>query len=188
MDDFKKLDIYKFFLEAKRTATKATNYFEAYEELLSKYRNKKIIVVEIGVKWGGSLHMWKNYFGNESRIIGVDFHSDVKKLEKEGFEIYIGDQSSKLFWKEFFDKVGKVDVIIDDGGHTNENQIITLNCCLPNINNGGILITEDVGASYSSKFDNPQKYSYINYCKFLIDDINSRIEKDDISQSIVKKK
>ena len=30
---------------------------------------------------------------------------------------FIGDQSSKEFWQEFFDKVGMVDIILDDELH-----------------------------------------------------------------------
>ena len=41
--------------------TKHQKYFEIYEEILSKYVDKKIIVVEIGVLSGGSLLMWKKF-------------------------------------------------------------------------------------------------------------------------------
>ena len=68
-----------------------------------------------------------------------------------------------------------MDVILDDGGHTNYQQIITVNNCIPNIKDGGILITEDVHTSYiKDKWYNPSKRSFINYSKKLIDDINSR--------------
>ena len=40
------------------------SYFEVYEEYLSKFVNKSPVVVEIGVAGGGSLEMWKKYFGN----------------------------------------------------------------------------------------------------------------------------
>ena len=52
--------------------TKHQKYFEIYEEILSKYVDKKIIVVEIGVLSGGSLLMWKKFFGEKARIIGID--------------------------------------------------------------------------------------------------------------------
>ena len=56
-NDYKKLDIYKFFQESKLLSTKGNTFFDVYSELLSKYKNKKITFVEIGVKWGGSLFM-----------------------------------------------------------------------------------------------------------------------------------
>ena len=65
--------------------------------------------------------------------------------------------------------------IQDDGGHTNFQQIMTVNCCVPNIKDNGILITEDIHTSYiKNKWYNPSRRSFINYSKKLIDDINSR--------------
>ena len=116
----------------------------------------------------------KRFFGKKARIIGIDLDPSAKELEKFGFEIFIGDQSSKKFWDDFFSNVGSIDILLDDGGHTNEHQILTLNYVLDNINNGGIIIVEDVICSYQKKFDNPSKYSFINYSKFLIDDLNGR--------------
>ena len=83
---------------------------------------------------------------------------DAKQFEKFGFEIFIGNQSSKIFWKSFFDKVGNIDILLDDGGHTNYQQIITCCSCIPYINDDGILAVEDVYHSYVKKnFFNPSK-------------------------------
>ena len=65
-----------------------------------------------------------------------------------------------------------VDLILDDGGHTNHQQIITVNSCVNNIKNEGLLITEDTHASYMKKFDNPSNYSFINFAKKIVDDVN----------------
>ena len=53
-----------------------------------KFRNKEIIFVEIGVKRGGSLLMWRDWLGPKARIIGIDLDPNAKKLEEYGFEIY----------------------------------------------------------------------------------------------------
>ena len=105
--------------------TKHQKYFEIYEEILSKYVDEKVVVVEIGVLSGGSLLMWKKFFGEKARIIGIDLNEKAKELEKYGFEIFIGDQSKPEFWKTFFSKIGPIDILIDDGGHSNSDQIIT---------------------------------------------------------------
>ncbi len=172
---FKKTKSYKSFLKSKYLSLKYKNYFFIYDKLLNKYKNKNITFVEIGVFSGGSLFMWRNFFGKKAKIIGIDLNPDSKRFEKYGFKIVIGDQSKTKFWKSFFKKNGKVDIVLDDGGHTNYQQIITTNSCVPNIKDGGMLITEDVHTSFiKDKWYNPSKYSYINYCKKLIDDINSR--------------
>lgn len=81
--------------------------------------------------------MWRDYFGASARIIGIDLNPISKKWEKDGFEIYIGNQSDPLFWREIFEKIGDVDIVLDDGGHTYEQQIITAHECIPNIRDGG---------------------------------------------------
>ena len=43
-------------------ADKWLHYFDIYKENFSKYKNRKIIILEIGVLNGGSLKMWQNYF------------------------------------------------------------------------------------------------------------------------------
>ena len=172
-------DLLNFFKQSKYYSLKYKNYFPIYEKLFAKFRGKKITFVEIGVLSGGSLFMWKNYFGNDARIIGIELNPEAKKFEKEGFEIFIGNQADENFWKDFFEKVGEVDIILDDGGHTNFQQIVTCCSCIPFIKDNGLMVVEDVfhsyGLSYGAKgFYNPSKYSFINFCKKSIDDINFR--------------
>lgn len=150
---------------------KHEKYFYIYENILSKYKDQEITFVEIGIENGGSLFIWKKFFP-KAKIIGIDLNHECKKFEKDGFIIEIGDQNSIKFWEYFFNKYNSVDVILDDGGHTNSQQINTVVCCIPHIKDGGVLITEDVMCSYLYDFGNPNKFSFINFCKKIIDDIN----------------
>ena len=171
----KKLSIYKSFSNSEKYSIKWSNYFQVYEKILSNYRNKKIKFVEIGVANGGSLFMWRKYFGKKAKIIGIDLNPNAKKLEKNGFKIYIGNQSDKKFWDYFYKKEGKVDIILDDGGHKNLQQISTVHYSLPYIKDGGKIIVEDTGTSYVKKeFNNPSKYSFINYAKNVVDNMHRR--------------
>ena len=164
--------IYKSFLKSKYFSTKYKKYFDVYDQLFKRFVNKKITIIEIGILNGGSLFMWRKYFGKKARIIGIDLNPKTKQLEKYGFEIYNGDQSDQKFWNHLFKKIGKVDIIIDDGGHTNSQQLLTTVYTIPNIKNGGMLVVEDTHASYQKKFENPSKHSFINFSKKIIDDIN----------------
>ena len=171
----KNLSLYKLFRKSKKYSIKWSNYFQVYEKKFSRYRNKKIKFVEIGVANGGSLFMWKNYFGKKAKIIGIDLNPNAKKLEKYGFKIYIGNQSDKKFWDKFYKKEGKIDLILDDGGHKNLQQISTVHHSIPFIRDGGKIIVEDTSTSYLKKeFNNPSKYSFINYSKKMIDIIHRR--------------
>jgi len=177
------LKLFQIYKNLKRESLKCDSYFQVYEEMFNQYVGKKITFVEVGVLQGGSLFMWREYFGKDARIIGVDLHHNAKELEKHGFEIYIGSQSDENFWKNFYTKVGKIDILLDDGGHVNDQQIITLSESINNVNDGGIIMTEDVHTSYFKKFGNPSKYSYINYSKFLIDIVNSRFPETEIKKN-----
>jgi hypothetical protein len=177
------LKLFQIYKNLKRVSLKCDTYFQVYEELFSKYVDKKITFVEVGVLQGGSLFMWREYFGKDARIIGIDLHPNAKELEKHGFEIYVGSQSDKNFWKNFYFKVGKIDVLLDDGGHVNDQQIITLGESVHNINDNGIIVTEDVHTSYFKKFGNPSKYSFINYSKYLVDVVNSRFPETKIKKN-----
>jgi hypothetical protein len=174
--NLKKNNLLQIFKSSPRSSTKWSNYFDIYEEIFKKYKDKKITLVEIGIGDGGSLHMWKKYFKKDSRIIGIEMNPDAKKLESDGFEIFIGDQSSKNFWKKFYKKIGKIDILLDDGGHRNIQQITSLVESINYINDKGMIVIEDTHSSYMKKggFGNPSKYSFINFCTILIENIHRR--------------
>jgi cephalosporin hydroxylase len=167
-------DLIKCYLAAGYPSIKHSSYFQVYEEVLSKYRNTPFTFVEIGVLDGGSLFMWRKFFGEAARIIGIDMNPNASRWTADGFEIFIGSQEDPDFWKSFFESVGPVDVVLDDGGHSNSQQVFTAHAVLPHIRDGGTLIVEDVHASYMRDFGNPSKYSFMSYSKRAVDRINSR--------------
>ena len=160
-------------MKSPHVSFKHTTYFDSYDHFFSAYTGKDITFVEIGTLDGGSLFMWRDYFGPRARIIGVDLNPEAKKWEKEGFEIYIGSQSDKNFWEEFIINVGDIDIVLDDGGHTYSQQIITTESLLPHIKDGGIIVVEDTHTSYMRGFGD-MKFSFIEYVKAHIDKVNMR--------------
>ena len=78
-------DLMKFWLfEEHRLIDKWVHYFPIYEKWFSPYRGKEIVFVEVGVQNGGSVQMWKNYFGKDAKIVGVDIDPRCKKFEVGG--------------------------------------------------------------------------------------------------------
>ena len=161
------------FEKSKYKSTKHSSYFHVYDQLFDRFVGKNITFVEIGVLGGGSLFMWRNYFGPDARIIGVDLNPGAKKWESFGFEIFIGSQDDEKFWDEFKLSVGNVDIILDDGGHTFSQQIITTNSLLDSINEGGLMVVEDTHTSYMLGFGSKRR-SFINYAFSRVHEINKR--------------
>jgi hypothetical protein len=64
------------------------------------------------------------------------------------------------------------------------SNIATTHQSIPFIKDGGLLIVEDVHASYFKDFGNPSKYSFINYAKLFIDDINARFPGIEVIKNI----
>ena len=73
-----KLRLFQIYKNLKQVSLKSDTYFHVYEEIFNRYVGKKITFVEIGVLQGGSLHMWREYFGSNARIIGIDLNPKSK--------------------------------------------------------------------------------------------------------------
>ena len=54
-------EIYRLFLASKNYSSKYKKYFEIYEDLFKRFKDKDITFVEIGIQNGGSLEIWKKY-------------------------------------------------------------------------------------------------------------------------------
>jgi hypothetical protein len=119
--------------------------------------------------------MWKDYFGPGARIVGIDIDQRCKELEEDQIEIYIGDQEDRSMLARLRERVGRMDVVVDDGGHTMTQQRITfeeLYRCVPD---DGVYLVEDLHTSYWPKFGGGyrQKGTFIEYAKGLVDQLNA---------------
>jgi hypothetical protein len=120
------------------------HYFDVYHRHFSKFRGHKVTVLEIGIYSGGSLLMWHDYFGPNCTIYGVDIQSECLAYENAFTHILIGDQADPRFWAKAKQSLPRLDVVIDDGGHTYAQQQTTLECLLPHMSPGGVYVCEDV--------------------------------------------
>lgn len=123
------------------------HYFDIYHSHFNKFVGKEVHILEIGVYSGGSLLMWREYFGSGCRVYGVDLEGACKAHENSFTKIFIGDQADRGFWKHFRQQVPELDIIIDDGGHLPEQQIVTLEELLPTLRSGGVYVCEDIHGS-----------------------------------------
>src|SRR4051812_27718854 len=108
-----------------RLIHKWDHYFEIYDRHFSNYRGKNINMLEIGISHGGSLQLWKEYFGEGVNIYAIDVNPECKKFEDEKVKVFIGSQSDSAFLNTVIQNIPKLDIIIDDGGHTMKQRIIS---------------------------------------------------------------
>lgn len=158
-----------------RLIHKWKHYFAIYDRHFSRFRGTDVHVVEIGIDQGGSLQMWKQYFGPKAKIFGVDINPYCKKLEEEGIEIFIGDQEDRTFLESLTQKIPKIDILIDDGGHSMKQQIATYEELFSHIDENGIYLCEDLHTSYCSGWGGGyrKRDTFIEYSKNFIDAINA---------------
>jgi Methyltransferase domain len=121
------------------------HYFDVYERHLAKFIGRDVHVVEVGIYSGGSLPMWRDYFGEKCRIYGVDIEPACRAYAGKQVDVFIGDQGDPAFWSTFREAVPTVDILIDDGGHVPYQQIATLEAMLPHMRPGGVYLCEDIG-------------------------------------------
>ena len=167
----------KEFFRSKdnKFAFKYRHYLEIYEKHFSRFRNLNVNVLEIGVNKGGSLQMWKQYFGPNSNIFGLDILKKSKMHEEDRIKIFIGDQEDRVFLKDLVKKLPTIDILIDDGGHTMSQQITTFEELFPYISKNGIYLCEDIQTSYRKRYGGGylKKDTFIEYSKNFIDKIHA---------------
>lgn len=169
-------DLERFaYCDSHRILFKWFHYYEVYDRHFSKYRNKAPVIMEIGVSRGGSLQMWKKYFGKGARIIGIDIDEGTREFEEEQISIEIGSQEDRGFLRKMKEKYPRIDILIDDGGHTMNQQIVTFEEMFPHIAYGGTYLCEDLHTSYWKGFGGGYRCpdSYIEYSKNFIDYIHA---------------
>lgn len=164
-----------FYNNADRQITKWKHYFEVYDRHFSSFRNKEIVLLEIGVFQGGSMQMWKKYFGPKAKLYGVDIDPRCKDFEEENIEIHIGSQSDPDFLENLKKKIPKIDILIDDGGHTMNQMKVSFDHLFNHIQPNGIYLCEDTHTCYHWRYGGGYKRmnSFTEYAKNMIDYINA---------------
>ena len=126
-----------------------------YDIYFAPLRLRPLRILEIGVRGGSSLQLWHAYFPNAT-IVGLDI--SLKNTNLHGLSNRVTvmecDQSNVAALQGVVDKVGgEFDIIIDDGGHTMQQQQVSLGFLLPHTKPGGLYIIEDLHTSKASFYE-----------------------------------
>jgi hypothetical protein len=121
------------------------HYFDIYHRHLSRFRHRHVTMIEIGVFNGGSLPMWREYLGAESKIVGVDINPGCARFAEQGIEIVIGDQGDRSFLRSLAMRYPDAAIVVDDGGHRMHQQLATFEELYPRLRPDGVYLCEDGG-------------------------------------------
>jgi hypothetical protein len=144
-------------------------FCEVYEEKFNNIRESSKNILEIGVFFGASILMWRDYFSN-STIHGFDtfeglqgnghrFQNSDKFLNEwkndvnlqNRIELYKYDQGKESDLISFISDIKKknisFDVIIEDGSHLMVDQQLDLKYLFSTVKSGGYYVIEDIHSS-----------------------------------------
>jgi len=159
-----------------RLIHKWMHYFEIYHRHFERFRGRPVVVLEFGVNQGGSLEMWRDYFGPDAKIFGVDIDPRCEQFEDHNIRILIGDQADEEFLQRVVDEIGApIDVVIEDGGHRMRQQKMTFRHIYPHMSEDGCFLTEDTHTSYWKRFGGGYRRqgTFMEFAKDRIDQLNA---------------
>lgn len=146
-------DLNKLAVHFKTDKWGSHRYTKHYQRHLQHLKNDTFNLLEIGIggysrsgEGGASLRMWKQFFPNAS-IYGMDIQ-DKSFVDEDRIVTFVGDQSDPESLRAVADKIGRLDVIIDDGSHLSPHIRTTFETLFPLLADGGIYAVEDTQTSY----------------------------------------
>jgi cephalosporin hydroxylase len=136
-----------FFGNQGETIHKWPHYLPIYESVLGCLP-PDIRFLELGVFKGGSMKLWREFFGPDATIFGIDVDPDCKQHDGKYGSVRIGSQDDGEFLRSVVQEMGKVDVILDDGSHVARHQRASFEILFPLLEDGGLYVIEDTHTSY----------------------------------------
>jgi len=130
------------------------HYTPHYHEMFKDRRREVKKVLEIGIgddsmkntipdyKPGASLRMWSEYFEN-AEIIGLDNNPNLL-INKGRIRSFLCDQGDAVQLQGVYCITTGFDLIVDDGCHVPEVQVLSAKMLVPLLAPGGIYVIEDV--------------------------------------------
>lgn len=153
-------------------------YTEVYADFFGPLRDKPFKFLEIGIADGGSVRVWEKYLP-KAELHFIDINDSSYRTPNAQYHFL--DQADRGALDSFAKKVdGNFDIIIDDGGHRMDQQIISLETLFPYLKSGGTYIIEDLHTSYWKSYGGNGDYSNpiagpgtaVEYLKNLVEDVN----------------
>lgn len=120
------------------------SYLHLYDVILAPRRKTAEIVLEIGVRDGGSIDLWQKYF-TRAAVHGVEISTQVPAILQSANSRVCLHMGADAYSNNFVNTLPPVlDVVLDDGPHTIASMVACINLYAPRLAPEGVLIIEDV--------------------------------------------
>jgi len=163
-----------FALNKGKIVNKWHHYIPLYDKYFSRYRGTKVRMLEIGVSKGGSLAIWRKYFGEDAVLYGIDIDPSCAAFNGDDGQIRIGSQDDRKFLESVVSEMGGVDIVLDDGSHIMKHIKSSLEILFPLLEIGGTYFIEDLHTCYWKKWGGGyrSKKNFFHIIGDLIDDMH----------------
>ena len=143
------------------------DYLNFYEKRLRGYESSPFVFFEVGVYFGSSIRMWSEFFQN-STVVGIDTEPRSITDYPSNAAIRVGDASDVTFLSGILKEFGEPTIVIDDGSHRWDHQIITFQYLFPFLRSGGTYVIEDIDTSFGGYGDEFSGYSQISAFEYIV--------------------
>ncbi len=150
------------------------HYIPIYDRYFGPMRGRKLRFLEIGVSKGGSLQMWREYFGPDMVLFGIDIDPDCAAFDGQAGQVRIGSQDDPAFLRDVVAEMGGVDIVLDDGSHQMQHLRDSMNVLFPLLSNGGVYAIEDLHTAYWPRFGGgyTRDSNFFTEVRSMIDDMH----------------
>jgi len=121
------------------------DHLSLYEKWFSPFQVDEFSLLQIGVREGDTLKLWRDTFPN-AKIFGIDIVQDCYLEGESRITTIIGDAGNLTFLKQMM-PLPNLKIIIDDAGHQYDQQITSFKFFSPQLPIGGIYVMEELGES-----------------------------------------
>lgn len=151
------------------------HYLPIYDTIFSRFRGTNVRFLEIGVFNGGSQKIWREYFGGEATIFGIDIDPACARYDGKFSQVRIGSQDDPAFLSAVVEEMGGVDVVLDDGSHIARHQRASYETLFPLLSEDGIYAIEDLHTAYWTRWGGGLRRpgTGIEFLKDRIDDMHA---------------